>query len=72
MKELSLEQIIADIKSGKTTKEKVFGYFQKRIEKYDDIIKSYNFVNNDGAADVESDSLLAGAPIAIKDIFSEK
>jgi hypothetical protein len=47
MKELSLEQIITDIKSGKTTKEKVFEYFQKRIEKYDDTVKSYNFVNEE-------------------------
>ena len=72
MKDLTLEQLIEDIKSGKTTNKEVFQYFQKRIEKYDDTIQSYNFVNTDGASDVGIDFHLAGVPIAVKDIFSEK
>ena len=31
MKDLTLEQLIEDIKSGKTTNKEVFQYFQKRI-----------------------------------------
>ncbi|MDR1945083.1 MAG: hypothetical protein LBQ59_03190 [Candidatus Peribacteria bacterium] len=46
-KDLSLEQIIEQIKSGKTTKEEVFSYFQKRIEKYNDKLQAFNFVNKD-------------------------
>ncbi|MDP3381400.1 MAG: hypothetical protein Q8S84_08115 [bacterium] len=46
-KDLSLEQIIDDIKMGKTSRKEVFDYFQKRIEKYDPKIKSFNFVNKD-------------------------
>ena len=72
MKDLTLEQLIEDIKSGKTTNKEVFQYFKKRIEKYDDTIQSYNFVNTDGASDVGIDFPLAGVPIAVKDIFSEK
>ena len=72
MKDLTLEQLIEDIKSGKTTNKEVFQYYQKRIEKYDDTIQSYNFVNTDGASDVGIDFPLAGVPIAVKDIFSEK
>ncbi|MFC1797663.1 hypothetical protein ACFLY2_00175 [Patescibacteria group bacterium] len=47
-KDLSLEQIIEKIKSKETTKEEVFDYFQNRIEKYDDKIKSYNYINKEG------------------------
>jgi hypothetical protein len=47
-KDLSLEEIISKIKSGETTREEVFNYFQNRIEKYDNKIKSYNYINKDG------------------------
>jgi Asp-tRNA(Asn)/Glu-tRNA(Gln) amidotransferase A subunit family amidase len=47
-KDLSLEEIISKIKSGETTRDKVFEYFQNRIEKYDDKIKSFNFINKEG------------------------
>ena len=72
MKDMSLEQLIADIKTGKTTKKDTFEYFQKRIEKYDGTIQSYNFVNQEGESNVGIDSPLAGVPVAVKDIFSEK
>jgi len=46
-KDLSLEQLIEDIKSGKVLRKEVFDYFQNRIKKYDDKIKSYNYVNKE-------------------------
>jgi len=70
-KDLSLEEIIKKIKSWENTKEEVFNYFIKRIEKYDDKVKSFNFINNKWLSNLESDTLL-WAPIAIKDIFCEK
>jgi len=47
-KDLSLEQLINDIKIAKVSRKEVFDYFQNRIEKYDDKIKSYNYVNKEG------------------------
>ena len=69
-KNLSLEEIIEKIKIKETTKEEVFNYFQNRIEKYDDKIKSYNYINKDGLNTENGE--LAWAPIAVKDIFCEK
>lgn len=71
-KDLSLTEIIEKIKSWATNKNEVFDYFMNRIEKYDDKIKSYNFINKDWLSNLENDSLLAWVPIAIKDIFCEK
>lgn len=71
-KELSLIEIIEKIKSGDTNKKIVFDYFLNRIEKHDNKIKSYNFINKDGLSNLDNDSILAWVPIAIKDIFCEK
>lgn len=71
-KDLSLEEIIAKIKSGETDSKTVWQYFQNRIEKYDNKIKSYNFINKEGLIEADKDSVLAWVPIAIKDIFCEK
>lgn len=68
-KDLSLEEIISKIKSGETTREEVFKYFQNRIEKYDAKIKSYNFVNKEWLNN--NDWELFWVPIAVKDIFCE-
>lgn len=68
---LSLEEIISKIKSGETTSEEVFSYFIERTKKFDSEIKSYNYLNEEGAVN-NKDSILAWAPIAVKDIFSEK
>ncbi len=68
-KDLSLEEIIIKIKSGETTRENVFNYFQDRIEKYDEKIKSYNYINKNWLNKLDGE--LAGVPIAIKDIFCE-
>jgi predicted dehydrogenase len=40
LKDLSLEEIIKKLKSSEVTKEEVFSYFLKRIEKFDDKIQS--------------------------------
>lgn len=72
-KDLSLEEIILKIKSWETTKKEVFDYFLKRIEKYDEKIQSFNFVNFEGLNEkADKDTILAWAPIAVKDIFCEK
>ena len=72
-KDLSLEEIISKIKSKETTKEDVFKYFLDRIQKYDSKIQSYNFVNENGLnTETDNESVLAWAPIAVKDIFCEK
>ncbi|MDD2908113.1 MAG: Asp-tRNA(Asn)/Glu-tRNA(Gln) amidotransferase subunit GatA [Candidatus Gracilibacteria bacterium] len=68
-KDLSLEEIIGKINSKETTREEVFEYFMKRIEKYDSKIESFNFVNKDGLN--KNAGVLAGVPIAVKDIFCE-
>lgn len=70
MKDLSLWEIIGNIKSKKTTPKEVWEYFLLRIDKFDDKIWAYNFVNKNWLSE-NTDSLLAGAPIAIKDIFCE-
>lgn len=71
-KDLSLEEIILKIKSGETTSEEVFKYFLNRIEKYDEKVQSFNFVNTDWLnTEASKDSALAWAPIAVKDIFCE-
>lgn len=71
-KDFSLEEIILKIKSWETNKEEVFKYFLNRIEKYDDKIQSFNFVNFDWLnKDADKESILAWAPIAVKDIFCE-
>ena len=68
---LSLEEIISKIKSGETTSKEVFNFFLERIEKNDENIKSFNFINLEWLKE-NNDSILAWVPIAIKDIFSEK
>ncbi|MGE4443724.1 MAG: Asp-tRNA(Asn)/Glu-tRNA(Gln) amidotransferase subunit GatA [Candidatus Altimarinota bacterium] len=70
MKDLSLIEIIEKIKSKETTPEKVWDYFLGRIEKFDSQIGAYNFVNKNGLNN-DTNSVLAGAPIGIKDIFCE-
>lgn len=70
-KDLSLEEIIKLIKSWKTTSKEVFDYFLARIEKYDDKLKCFNYINKDGLKD-SPESVLAWVPIWIKDLFCEK
>ena len=69
LRDLSLEEIIKKLKSSEITKEEVFSYFLKRIEKFDDKIQAYNFVNENWLNN--ADWALMGVPLAIKDIFCE-
>lgn len=71
-KDLSLEEIISKIKSKETTKEEVFEYFLKRIEKFDGKTEAYNYVNKEWLnKEADLNTTLAWAPIAVKDIFCE-
>lgn len=70
-KDMSLKEIINDIKSWKTTKKEVFDYFLSRIEKYDDKLQCFNYINKEWLSD-DSDWKLAWIPLWIKDIFCEK
>lgn len=72
-KDLSLIEIIDQIKSWKTNSKEVFDYFQNRIAKYDaGNVDAYNFVNTNGLnTDTDSDSPLAGVALWVKDIFAE-
>jgi len=70
-KKLSLEEIIKKIKSWETTSQDIFNYFQKRIEKYDKELLAYTHINKNWLK-INNDSVLAWAPIAIKDLFCEK
>lgn len=70
MKDLSLIEIIKNIQSNTTTSKEVWDYFMGRIEKYDDKVGAYNFINKEGY-NANNDSILAWAPIGVKDIFCE-
>lgn len=70
LKDLSLEQIIKNIESKKYTREEVFDYFLNRIEKYDEKVNAFNFVNKEWLN--KNDWVLSWLPIAVKDIFCEK
>jgi len=69
-KDLSLEKIIEKIKLKETTREEVFEYFLKRIEKYDNKIQCFNYINKSGLN--KEEWLLFWVPISIKDLYCEK
>lgn len=69
-KDSSLEELIELVKSEKIKREEIFEYFQKRIEKYDWKVKSFNFINKDGLN--KNNWKLFWIPVGIKDIFCEK
>lgn len=70
MKDLSLQEIIQNIKENKTSSKEVWDYFMGRIEKYDAKVWAYNFINKDGY-NGNNTGILAGAPMGVKDIFCE-
>lgn len=70
MKDLSLIEIIENIKSKKNTPKEVFDYFLNRIEKYDNKINSFNYINKDWL-NQDITTPIAWAPIWVKDIFCE-
>lgn len=67
----TLEKIIEEIKSGRTTSKELFDYFLWRIKKYDSQVQAFNFINENGLNNWQSGSLF-WVPIAVKDIFCEK
>jgi len=69
-KDLSLEEIIAKIKSGETTATEVKSYFLGRIKKYDEKLNTFNFLNEDVEIN-STDGELAGVVLGVKDIFCE-
>lgn len=70
MKDLSLLEIIENIKSKKTTSKDVWNYFMKRIEKYNEKLWAFNYINKDWFNE-NNESILAWVPIWVKDIFCE-
>jgi aspartyl-tRNA(Asn)/glutamyl-tRNA(Gln) amidotransferase subunit A len=69
-KDLSLEEIIDKIKSSETTREDVFNYFLGRINKYDNKLQCFNFINEKWLNN--KDWSLFWTPIAVKDLYCEK
>lgn len=70
LKKMSLIDLLEKVNSKELTREEVFDYFLKRIEKYDDKLNCFNLVNKNWLSDKEG--MLSGLPIAVKDIFCEK
>ena len=70
MKDLSLIQIIENLKSKKTNPKEVWNYFNARIEKFDKRLWCFNYINKDWLNE-NIDSTLAWVPIWVKDIFCE-
>ena len=68
---VSLEEIIIKIKSWETTSKQVWEYFMGRIKKYDAQVEAFNYINEAWLNNNE-DSILAGIPLWVKDIFCEK
>ena len=69
-KDYSLEELIKKIQAWDTTSKEVFDYFLGRIEKYENKIEAFNFINKKGYS--EQNWLLFGLPIWVKDIYCEK
>ena len=69
-KNMSLKEIIAEIKSGKTTQQEVYEYFLDRIKALDPKIEAFNLVSHT-REDQDIHSPLSGVPIGVKDVFSE-
>jgi len=69
-KDLSLEQLIEEIKSGRTSREEVFKYFLNRIKKYDDKLQCFNYINENWLN--TSNWALFWVPIWVKDLYCEK
>ena len=69
-KDLSLKEIITSIKSGKVSPGEVQSYFLDRIKKIDPETQAFNSIQ-EAFPTVSMDTAFAGAPIAVKDLFSE-
>jgi len=68
--ELSLTELIEGIKSGKFTQKEVHDHFLNRIKSLDPEIEAFYDIRD--FAECPKDSLLAGVPVGVKEVFSEK
>jgi aspartyl-tRNA(Asn)/glutamyl-tRNA(Gln) amidotransferase subunit A len=68
---MSLTEIISLIKSHKITQQEVFTYFQNRIKTLDPQIEAFD-VLQEFSGDKSIDSPLAGIPLGLKEVYSEK
>ncbi len=66
----SIQEIKSMIDAWEISSQDVWNYFLDRTKKYDDTLKSFNSINEDGFN--SSEWILSGIPLWIKDIFSEK
>ncbi|MDD2916986.1 MAG: Asp-tRNA(Asn)/Glu-tRNA(Gln) amidotransferase subunit GatA [Candidatus Gracilibacteria bacterium] len=69
-KNLSLKQLIGEIKSGNTTQQEVYDYFLARIKTLDPALEAFNLVHQT-APKQDVHTPLVGVPIGVKDVFSE-
>jgi len=70
LKDLSLREIVKQIKSKQVSQQEVWDYFQDRIKQLDPKIQAFNYVHPD-FEEQDIDTPFAGAPIAVKDLYSE-
>ena len=68
--ELSLTELITAIKSGRLTQREVYDHFRARISALDPMIESFDLVQE--FTEKSGDSVLAGVPIGLKEVYSEK
>lgn len=64
---LEIKELIA---SGTVNKQDVWNYFLERTKNLDSKIESFNTINETGFNN--SDEILSGIPLGVKDIFCEK
>lgn len=69
--ELSLLDLVAQLKSGKISQADAYAHFLGRIKALDPKVEAFNFVNEAFEAK-DAASPLAGAPIGVKDLYCEK
>ena len=69
-KDLSFRAIVDLIKTQEVTQREVWEYFHQRIVDLDKQIEAFNYVHKD-FEEASVDSIFAGAPIGVKDLFNE-
>jgi len=72
LKDMSLEELLKLIESGKKTSEEIYKYFASRIEKYDNKLWSFLTTDFNGFESGKENTILKWLPISLKDIFSKK
>jgi len=69
---LWIEELKKKIENKEVSSKEIFDFFLKRIEKYDDTLECFNFINKEGFSQEWETKELAWIPLGIKDIFCEK